>query len=171
MFCFILISFVVQSFLSLIYYFSTCLCILCFLSPTQFYCNQLISYSSLKSTGWLSWVMVDSGLWTLGFWKFKTLRKFITNLFFFQNRQLCKEYKTLKQAWLKKIERNENNPKRKWVHRSAHYDYSLLVNKSSLFYWIAKKGWTAILMNHNNFLSNWIIHDIRFRVIIVFINN
>ena len=36
--------------------------------------------------------------------------------FFFQNRQLCKEYKTLKQAWLKKIERNENNPKRKLVH-------------------------------------------------------
>ena len=31
----------------------------------------------------------------------------------FQNRQLCKEYKTLKQAWLKKIERHENNPKRK----------------------------------------------------------
>ena len=91
-------------------------------------------------------------------------------MFFFQNRQLCKEYKTLKQAWLKKIERNENNPKRKWVYRSAHYDYSLLVNKSSLFYWIAKKGWTAILMNHNNFLSNWVIHDIRFRVI-VFINN
>ncbi|XP_022808175.1 nuclear receptor corepressor 1-like [Stylophora pistillata] len=30
-----------------------------------------------------------------------------------KNRQLCKEYKTLKLAWLKKIERNENNPRRK----------------------------------------------------------
>lgn len=34
-----------------------------------------------------------------------------------KNRQLCKEYKTLKQAWLIKMERHENNPKRK--HKEA----------------------------------------------------
>lgn len=42
--------------------------------------------------------------------KYFQLRKQAKEL---KNRQLCKEYKTLKQAWLKKIERNENNPKRK----------------------------------------------------------
>ena len=38
----------------------------------------------------------------------------VPNIFFFlQNRQLCKEYKSLKQAWQIKMERHENNPRRK----------------------------------------------------------